>query len=72
MEKKEELLDMGNIIRNELKSQRRSVVWLAKQIPCNRSTVYRMFNKLSLDSDLLHRLSAILKTDFFKYYQGDL
>lgn len=65
-------IHIGNLIRKELDRQRHSIPWFAQQIPCDRSNVYRMFQKQSLEADVLFRISQILKTDFFKYYSKQL
>jgi len=61
-------IHIGSIIHKELKSQRRSAAWLADQIPCDRTNIYRILKKKTLDIDLLWLISKILKTNFLKYY----
>jgi hypothetical protein len=63
-------IHIGGLIHEELKTQRRSVAWLSKQIPCNRSHAYRILKKERLDYGLLEQISKILKTNFLKYYYG--
>ena len=43
-----------------------SAAWLATQIPCERTNVYNIFKRKSLDVRLLMRISVILDYDFFK------
>lgn len=59
-------IHMGNIIRDELKKQGRTVTWFAKSIPCDRSSVYRIFNNPSIDLLLLIRISKILNHNFLE------
>ena len=42
------------------------IAWLATQIPCERTNVYNIFKRKSLDVRLLMRISVILGHDFFK------
>ncbi len=55
---------IGLIIKEELLRQERTVAWLARKLSCDRSNVYRLFNKHSIETDLLIRISAILNRDF--------
>ena len=52
--------------------QRRSVQWLAKKLYCDRSNIYRLFQKESLDASLILRISRILHRDFFELYSNEL
>lgn len=58
-------MHIGEAIRKELERQEKTVVWLAEQIPCHRTNVYRIFEKDSIDTRILMRISSILKHDFF-------
>ncbi len=62
------LVHIGRLIACELKRQRRPVQWLAERLYCDRSNVYRLLQKPSLDSNLLLRISNILRCDFFAEY----
>ncbi len=62
------LVHTGRLIACELKRQRRPVSWLAEKLYCDRSNVYRLLQKSSLDSNLLLRISNILRCDFFAAY----
>lgn len=59
---------IGNLIRDELRRQGRTNQWLADQLSVDRSTVQRLFNKPSIDSLFLLRISKILNKDMFAYY----
>jgi hypothetical protein len=59
-------INIGQLIRNKLKADGRSVSWLAKQIYCNRSSLYRVFKQNSIDTDLLMRISKALHYNFFE------
>lgn len=56
---------IGTLIRSELLKQERSVTWFARKLSCDRSNVYRLFQKHSIDTALLQRISVILSHNFF-------
>lgn len=56
---------IGCLIKDELKRQERSISWFARKLACDRSNVYRLFQKESLDTALLTRISLILNHNFF-------
>lgn len=56
---------IGIIIKEELAAQERTVTWFARKLHLDRSNVYRLFQKNSIDTDLLCRISLVLKRDFF-------
>lgn len=63
---------IGKLIKDELKAQQKSVVWLADQLGCNRTNVYKIFNRSSIDTDLLFRISVAMHHNFFKLYTDRL
>lgn len=65
-------IHIGNLIQGELNFQRRSASWLAKQLVCDRTNVYKILKKKSLDTHLLLRISRILDKDFFSAYTSHL
>ena len=64
-------LHIGKHIQAQLKIDQRSVSWLAKQIPCTRNHVYKLFKRPSLDADLLLRISIVMHFNFFQYYTAE-
>lgn len=67
-----EELSIGKIIEGELRSQERSVVWFANKLGCERTNVYKIFQRTSIDTALLFKISAILKRNFFDCYSERL
>lgn len=61
-------IHIGNLIRDELRRSGHTNQWLADQLSVERSTVQRLFNKPSIDTHLLLRISKILNKDLFAYY----
>lgn len=56
---------IGFLIREELERQERSISWFARKLSCDRSNVYRLFQKESIDTGLLTRISVLLNRNFF-------
>lgn len=63
-----ENIHIGHLIQAQLKADKRSVGWLSREIGCTRNHVYKIFNKSSLDSDLIFRISKAMNFNFFQYY----
>ncbi|MDR1582298.1 MAG: hypothetical protein LBS55_03410 [Prevotellaceae bacterium] len=61
-------IHIGKLIQIKLKEDGHSVVWLAKQIHCDRSNMYRIFNNRHIDPELLLRFCKIFNYDFFNHY----
>ncbi len=57
---------VGNMIREELEQQGRTVIWFAKQIYCEKSNVYKMFKRKSIDLIQLMRVSEVLQHNFLR------
>lgn len=58
-------ISIGTAIREELIRQERSVSWLARHLACDRTNIYKIFAKDSIDTALLTRISIILNHNFF-------
>ncbi len=63
---------IGMLIKEELDAQERSVAWFARKLGLDRSNVYRLFQKNSIDTALLSRISLILGRDFFGILSDNL
>lgn len=59
-------MNIGKHIEEILRGQGKSASWLAHEIPCERTNVYNIFKRKSLDVKLLQRISIVLEHDFFK------
>jgi len=65
-------MHIGSIIQQKLKEQGKTVVWLAQELGCHRTNVYNLFDKYSIDTQQLQRLSVILHYNFFALYQEEV
>ena len=59
-------IHLGTMIKRELKAQGRSVVWLAQMINMERTSIYKIFERNSVDVRLLVRISLVMNHDFFQ------
>ena len=65
-------MHIGEAIKKELERQGKTVVWFAAQLSYTRTNIYKIFDKPSIDTEQLYRISNILKIDFFKLYSNRL
>jgi len=61
-------IDIGCLVLQKLKAEKRSIRWLAGEILVDPSTLCKRLKKKSLDTELLHRISNVLHCNFFQYY----
>jgi DNA invertase Pin-like site-specific DNA recombinase len=61
-------IHIGELIRDRLKDEGRSVLWLAKKLNCDRTNVYKIFRKSNIDVIQLLRICIVLNFDFFACY----
>lgn len=62
---------IGEEIKKRIKEKGITIVWFSSQLSCTRANVYKIFEKKSLDTDLLLRISVILDYDFFELYSEE-
>lgn len=58
-------------IKEELERQDKSVVWLARQLAYSRTNIYKIFERASIDTSVLMRISQVLHVDFFRLYSEE-
>ncbi len=61
---------IGEIIRRQLAQRKLTGTWLAEKMSLDRTTIYKIFRKKSIDSDLLLRISLAVGYDFFEIYDN--
>ena len=66
------MIHIGQIIRQELRNKGYTLSWLARELNCSRSNVYKFLDKASLDTSLLLQISLLIGVDFFQYYTDEL
>ena len=65
------MVHIGHFIRDELRRQERTPTWLARKICCGRTNIYDIFERASLDSALIHRISMALNVNIFTLLSED-
>ena len=65
-------IHIGHLIRDELRRQGHTNEWLADRIGVTTRTLQRIYNKPSIDTNQLLRISRILGTDLFLPYSAVL
>lgn len=63
---------IGQLIKEELERQERTVAWFARKLSCHRSNVYDIFTRENLDMALLIRISHILDRNFLREISDDV
>ena len=61
-------MHIGNEIHDVMQKQGRTTVWLARQLSCARTFIYKIYARPSIDTNLLLRISKVLNHDFFSDY----
>lgn len=72
MENNVNTLVIGERIKQELKKQGKTSVWLSKQLGCHRTNVYKIYSRATIDTGMLLHISKLLGYDFFKLYSEQL
>lgn len=57
---------VGKMIQDELRNQGRTVNWLAAQIYCEKSNIYKLFRRKSIDLEQLMKISEVLCHNFLR------
>ena len=63
-----ENIHIGELIKQVLEEQGRTITWLAKQIGCSRENLYKIFRRSWIHTDMLQKISLALGYDFFNIY----
>jgi plasmid maintenance system antidote protein VapI len=63
-------IHIGKKIKEELYKQNLSVTNFAKKINRTRNVVYNIFERESIDTDLLNKIGKVLNCDFFSVYSA--
>ena len=71
MDKVKEPLHIGRCIKQHLDAMDMTTVWLAQQLGCHRTNLYKIYEKPTIDTGVLLRISKIMKYNFFKLYEQE-
>lgn len=64
-------MHIGKKIKEVMTQRHRSVIWVSKQISCERTNVYNIFSREDISTSLLRQFCVILDYDFFKDLSKD-
>ena len=64
-------MHIGQALKEQLKEDGKSVVWLARELGCHRTNIYNLFDKYSIDTQLLQRISTVMRHNFFDLLQQE-
>ncbi|MDR0743812.1 MAG: XRE family transcriptional regulator [Tannerella sp.] len=67
LQKRKEL-HIGRLIREKAETEGYSACRLAKRLHCDRSNIYKLYRKRTIDAEFLLQISIALNYDFFRYY----
>ena len=59
---------IGKLIKEELQRQGKTSVWLANELGCHRTNIYKVYERATIDTGMLFHISKLLNFDFFKLY----
>ena len=65
-------IHIGQLIKEELRSQGRSVKWFEEQIHRSHSACYDIFRSHDINTELLKTISKVLSHDFFIDYSNQM
>ena len=63
---------IGEIIKEELSKQGKTTVWLAEQLGCHRTNIYKVYGRATIDTGMLYHICQLLNIDLFKVYSDAL
>lgn len=63
---------IGNEIRRVMEERGQTVTGLSHEYGCSRVNMYKIFDRPSIDTLALQRLSLILRYDFFRCYSEEV
>lgn len=64
-----EEVHIGKLIKQKIKEKKIKVTYFANIIGCSRRNVYEIYNKRSIDIELLKKISTVLNEDLISIYQ---
>ena len=59
-------ISIGERIKEVLKANKKTTTWVSRELGCERTNIYNIFQRHSIDTLLLKRICIVLKHDFFK------
>ncbi len=66
------MVNIGELIHEKVAERGLSVTLLAKRLNCSRTNVYKIFDRRTIDTGTLFRISIALGFDFFGILSHEL
>ena len=63
-------MHIGQLIKQKMEEEGKTVSWLARNLSYCRTNVYKIYDKKSIDTDLLMRISALLEYNLPLYMEA--
>lgn len=65
-------IHIGSLIEEQVRIHKMSISSFAKKLNCDRTNVYDIFKRATIDTELLYRISKVLNYNFFDLYSKKL
>lgn len=62
---------IGELIKQKFEKRGCTVSWFAQKLSCDRSNIYDIFKRESIDTKRLYKISETLEFNFFKVLSDD-
>lgn len=62
---------IGTLIKSKMEEKGLTIEQLARKIHCDRTNIYHIFKRKSMDVEQLKQIGDALNFDFFQYYKED-
>lgn len=66
------MINIGQLIRDELRAQGHSTAWLAERTGIGQRKLQRIMKRVSIDTSDLYHISKALGVDFFYHFSHQL
>ena len=67
-----EKIHIGKLIKKKMEEDGRKASWLAEKLHCETSNIYKIYEKPTINTELLLHIAQALQTNFFEYYSKAL
>jgi plasmid maintenance system antidote protein VapI len=65
-------IHIGKLIRQKFDESGMTKTAFAEKLGCERNNIYNIFEKQSINIDLLYSISCVLHYDFFQLYSNEI
>ena len=56
------MIHIGKCIRKKIEEQGKTTVWFAQELGCHRTNIYKIYDKVTIDTGILLHISVNLYT----------